>query len=162
MSIFYSKSTGGFYISDIHGKNMPTDAISITKEYYAYLLAGQASGKIISSDDSGAPVLIDPPQTTNAELWAIYQKKAKNALTASDTSMLRIYEAVILGETTMQAADVVAFVNWRQEVRAILSTAQPAELPTDLPTMPAYPVGTGTPSTISSTTTTDTTTEAQS
>lgn len=98
-----------------------------------------------------------PPAATAAEQWAAYQAGARETLGASDTSMLRIYEAVILGATTMAAADVVAFVQWRQTLRAILSASQPDDIPTDLPAMPAYPVGTGTPSS-----TTASTTEAQS
>jgi hypothetical protein len=85
-----------------------------------------------------------PPKETDSEKWAAYQAKARAALTDSDTSMLRIYEAVILGATTMEAADVVAFVKWRQALRAILSAAQHEEIPDALPAMPGYPVGTGT------------------
>jgi len=142
MSISYSKSTNGFYAKEIHGKNIPSDAVEITAEKYAELLAGQTTGKIITADSNGAPILQDPPALTATQQWAAYQAKAKAALTDSDTSMLRIYEAVILGATSMDAADVVAFVKWRQEVRAILSATQPETRPVDLPAMPVYPAGT--------------------
>lgn len=143
MTIYYSKTTTGFYDSDIHGSTVPVDAVAITPEEHTELLVGQAAGKIITADSHGAPILQDPPAPTAAQQWAAYQAKAQVTLSDSDTSMLRIYEAVILGNTTMEAADVVAFVKWRQALRAILSEKQPNILPTDLPARPAYPAGTG-------------------
>lgn len=74
--------------------------------------------------------------------WVNYQENAQSALTDSDTTMLRIAEAVALSDTTYTAADVVAFVNYRRELRAIMTAAQPAVIPTSLPTKPAYPAGT--------------------
>lgn len=58
--MFYSKTTGGFYSVDIHGENIPADAVEITPEYHSILLDGQSSGKIISANDTGFPVLSDP------------------------------------------------------------------------------------------------------
>lgn len=83
-----------------------------------------------------------PPAPTSAQLWAEYQGQAQAALSVSDTTMHRIGEAVALGKTSWTTADVVAFVQWRQALRAILSQAQPATIPTALPAKPAYPVGT--------------------
>lgn len=85
-----------------------------------------------------------PAAETDADKWATYQAGALETLATSDTSMLRIYEAVILGATTMDAPDVVTFVRWRQALRAILTEAQPGEIPDGLPAMPPYPQGTGT------------------
>lgn len=152
--MLYSATTNGFYDPAIHGDTIPADSVEITQEEHTSLMAGQSAGKIITADSSGAPILQDRPAPTATQQWSTYQAKAKAALSSSDTSMLRIYEAVILGDTTMESPDVVAYVKWRQELRAILSTAQPEEIPDALPAMPAYPVGTGTTST--------TTTEAQS
>ncbi len=142
MSHYYSKTTGGFYDSNIH-ETMPNDAVEVSDEDYAALFVGQSEGKVIAADSTGFPVLSDRPAVTPAQQWSAYQAKAKAELTESDTSMLRIYEAVILGNTTMEAADVVAFVKWRQALRAILSENQPDTIPTDLPARPAYPTGTG-------------------
>ncbi len=141
MSHYYSKTTSGFYSDEIH-TTMPDDAVGISDSDYTALFVGQAEGKVISSDDSGNPVLIDPPAATDAQKWEAYQIKAKTALSDSDTTMLRVYEAVVLGDTTMSAPDVVAFVRWRQALRAILSATLPTEIPADLPAMPAYPAGT--------------------
>ena len=59
--MFYAKSTGGFYATEIHGDNIPADAQEITAEDHAALLAGQSDGKIITADADGYPYLADPP-----------------------------------------------------------------------------------------------------
>lgn len=64
--MYYSKATNGFYDKDIHGENIPADAVAITAEKHAELLAGQATGKVIAADSNGNPVLksapVFPPQ----------------------------------------------------------------------------------------------------
>ena len=56
MTIFYSKTTGGFYDNQIHNV-LPGDAVEITAEYHATLLTGQAQGKTIMPSKDGKPVL---------------------------------------------------------------------------------------------------------
>lgn len=58
--MFYSASTKGFYSAEIHGSNIPGDAVKITNEEHAALLEGQSEGKLISPDKNGFPVLITP------------------------------------------------------------------------------------------------------
>ena len=53
---YYSKSTGGFYDSTIH-TTWPEDAVWITDEQHAALLAGQSSGQVIMPGEDGKPVL---------------------------------------------------------------------------------------------------------
>ncbi|WP_275662172.1 DUF4376 domain-containing protein [Laribacter hongkongensis] len=59
--MFYAKSTGGFYSREIHGAHIPADAVEITAEQHTELLAGQSAGQLINADESGYPVLADPP-----------------------------------------------------------------------------------------------------
>lgn len=59
--MFYSKSTGGFYDSSIHGDSIPSDTVEITEKYYKTLLAAQSSGKRISVNENGHPIAIAPP-----------------------------------------------------------------------------------------------------
>lgn len=68
--MYYSKSTNGFYTREIHGDNIPEDAVEITTEEHAALLEGQSQGKLIQADANGRPVLVDPPPPTEAELVA--------------------------------------------------------------------------------------------
>lgn len=66
----YSKSTGGFYSAEIHGSNIPADAVEITADYHAGLLAAQSAGKRIEPNASGYPVAVAPPPPTLAEAQA--------------------------------------------------------------------------------------------
>lgn len=66
--MFYSKSTGGFYTREIHGDNIPADAVEITDAEHAALIEGQSQGKRMVANDRGFPIAIDPPTTPFAEL----------------------------------------------------------------------------------------------
>lgn len=68
--MFYSKSQNGFYIPAIHGDNIPADAVEITDEQHAKLLAGQSNGKRIVADANGRLVLADPPAPTPEQVIA--------------------------------------------------------------------------------------------
>lgn len=62
MTIFSSKAAGGFYDDSIHSVHqIPGDAVEITRERHIELLEGQSMGLLISSDEDGYPILIDPP-----------------------------------------------------------------------------------------------------
>lgn len=69
MSIFYSKSTGGFYDDAIHGNNIPADAVEITDADHVALLEAQSIGKHIEADALGKPVAVDPPAPSAADIW---------------------------------------------------------------------------------------------
>ena len=56
--MFYSATTGGFYTREIHGDNIPADAVEITAEQRAALLEGQSQGKLIQADANGKPYKI--------------------------------------------------------------------------------------------------------
>lgn len=66
--MYYSKSTSGFYSREIHGDNIPTDAVEITAEQHAALLQGQSEGKLITADENGCPILADPPAPTTEQV----------------------------------------------------------------------------------------------
>lgn len=76
--MYFSKSTGGFYLSGVHV--IPDDAVEISKEHHDALMQGQSNGRWISSTSDGLPILIDPPpyEPTYEEELAIlnsdYQK----------------------------------------------------------------------------------------
>ena len=61
MSMYYSKSTGGFYSNEIHSI-MPSDIIEISGEKYIQLMDDQNKGKLISSDEKGNPISINRPE----------------------------------------------------------------------------------------------------
>lgn len=61
---FYSRSTGGFYLQDVHGDSMPSDVVEITNEEHAELMTGQSAGKVITADRNGRPILVAPSEDT--------------------------------------------------------------------------------------------------
>jgi len=81
------------------------------------------------------------PTPSSAQLWSAYQSSALAKLSDADVTMARVVEAVSLGLTSFTASDVVAFVNYRRALRAIVS-ATSGDPTQALPTKPAYPSGT--------------------
>ena len=78
--MFYSKSTGGFYTREIHGDNIPTDAVEITEAEYVALLEGQSQGKRIVADENGRPILQDPPPPTVEQIIAQFTAAVQKRL----------------------------------------------------------------------------------
>jgi hypothetical protein len=58
MTYFYSGSKKGFFHPDIHGDNIPSDAVAITDEQYQALLHGNSNGQSIEPDANGNPILV--------------------------------------------------------------------------------------------------------
>ena len=74
MTLYYSQSNGGFYDSTIHSRP-PEDAVEISPEQHAELLAGQSAGQVIMPGKDGKPVLAEQPpcssSTWDGEQWYI-------------------------------------------------------------------------------------------
>lgn len=61
MSAFYfSASTGGFYVTAVHGDAMPADVVPVPPARHAQLLAAQATGAAIVAGASGRPRVSRP------------------------------------------------------------------------------------------------------
>ena len=88
--MFYSKSTNGFYSTEINGDNIPSDAVEISEEEYSALLAGQSEGKVIAADENGYPILVDAPVQ---EITTVSMRQARLALLQED--QLDAVEALI-------------------------------------------------------------------
>ena len=95
--MFFSKTTNGFYDPEIHGENIPEDAVAITQERHAELMAGQSAGKIISADKNGRPILTDPPPPTPEQIIAQYTTGVQQHL---DTfARTRNYDGILSAAT---------------------------------------------------------------
>lgn len=90
--MFYSTKNGGFYAREIHGDNIPADAVEITIEEHQALLEGQSQGKRIVADANGYPVLADPPAPTAAEVQAQKNAEARAYLASTDWYVVRLQE----------------------------------------------------------------------
>lgn len=75
-SVFYSPTTGGFYIREVHG-DIPADAVEITIEEHQALLEGQSQGKRIVADENGRPILQDPPPPTAEQIMSRLQARVQ-------------------------------------------------------------------------------------
>jgi len=102
--MFYSKSTGGFYSAEIHGSNIPTDAVEITIEQHFELLQGQSNGKVISADINGNPVLTDAPVPELVIPTIVTMVQARLAL-----HQLNLLEPV---EISISSLDRAAQIEW--------------------------------------------------
>lgn len=88
----YSKSTNGFYLEEIHGLNIPQDAVEITDAVYKSMLEGQSNGKIITAGTKGKPVLKDPTPPTTEELSASVRAERDALLTKTDWVVIKAQE----------------------------------------------------------------------
>jgi len=102
--MFYSQSTGGFYSAEIHGSNIPTDAVEITIEQHFELLQGQSNGKVISADINGNPVLTDAPVPELVIPTIVTMVQARLAL-----HQLNLLEPV---EISISSLDRAAQIEW--------------------------------------------------
>lgn len=87
-----------------------------------------------------------PPPPVNPVIpplsaWAKFQYDAQVALAKSDTTILRITEAVAKGKNTWASADVQAYLAYRDSLRLIVRTAN-GDPTQPFPVQPAYPAGT--------------------
>ncbi|PMQ04150.1 hypothetical protein DyAD56_15795 [Dyella sp. AD56] len=125
MTIFFSKSTNGFYDDAIHAvAEMPSDIVEVDPAVYTQMLQKQALGYTVGADSNGNPISVAPPPAVVTLVPA-----ARQALAESDLTVLRCYEKAI-----SVPADWVAY---RDALRAIVSGGNS----TSLPSMPAYPSG---------------------
>ena len=101
----------------------------------------QASGAIPSNwtiYSTNAADLSPYTAPSAADLLAAYKSSAQIALEKADLTAIRIGEAVTLGLNSWTSADVIAWTNYRRDLRISLSAA----IVGTLPTKPSYPAGT--------------------
>src|SRR5690349_7861072 len=106
MTIYFSKTTVGFYDDAIHGDAIPSDAIAITAERHAALLNGQAAGQRIIGDRDGNPVLADPEPLTPEELAAMARAERYNLMIQTDY--------LVMPDYPISEDDLIAIKTYRQ------------------------------------------------
>ncbi len=109
--MFFSKSTQGFYLPEIHGAAIPADAVEISAEEHAALLAAQSAGKLIRTDSAGHPVAVDPPPPSDAEMAAAIRAERNRLIAASDWTQLP--------DAPLAAAQKAAWSAYRQALRDV-------------------------------------------
>lgn len=129
--IYFSKSTGGFYDSQIHGVNMPVDCVEITEDTHRAMMTAQAQGKRITQDSKGRPVAADRLPLTAEQLTKASQSAALVALETTDLVALRCMKAGV--------AFPKVWRDYTTALRAIIRSTTPVAA---LPVAPDYPANT--------------------
>jgi ABC-type cobalt transport system substrate-binding protein len=107
----YSPSTNGFYHPAVHGNSIPADAVAVSPEDHAALLAAQARGQIIRPDENGCPVAVTPPAPpapTRAELYTAKQAEIRDGAEAMLTALAAEYAPLERQTWDQQAAEAEA------------------------------------------------------
>lgn len=141
--MLYSASTGGFYLPEIHGGNIPSDAVEISAETHAALMAGQSAGQRIVADLNGIPFLAAPPPLTSAAYAAALQHHIDETATVRGYGNGVMLASYVASTNAAWAAEAAAFVAWRdavwlaayEELAEVQSGAHPA------PTIEAFIAG---------------------
>lgn len=89
--IYYSKSSNGFYDSEIHTV-IPEDVLEIPVFYHQSLIDGQSAGMQITSNEEGFPVLIEQPKASDDELAASIRAQRDLELSKTDWVAFRAFE----------------------------------------------------------------------
>ena len=103
----------GFYLTHIEGSTPIEDA------YWQALLDGQSQGKQIVSDETGYPILADPPDPTQEGLDAREIAQLKAYLADTDYIYPKCLELGL--DVTTEYADIVSK---RKEARARIQELQ--------------------------------------
>jgi len=122
MAIKFSAAENGFYDTELTTEP-PVDAVTITTEMHAALLAAQAGGAVIRSDTSGYPTAVSPTELTAAELRDIERGVASMPLADF------IDSAVVAGLLTDAEADEFIDRSGPQTVTDYIASLDPADQP---------------------------------
>lgn len=124
--IFYSKTTNGFYVDEIHGDEIPGDALELLggEDEHNELLAGTTIGKIIVADENGYPTLQDRPPETDEALRLQALANRDSLLAEAAIRIAPLQDAVDVGEATPQ--EEAALVAWKR-YRISLNRIEQAE-----------------------------------
>ena len=110
MAIYFSGSRRGFFHEADPGA-IPPDAVEISEDRHAQLLAAQAEGKQIGADAQGQPVLVDW-MPSEEDLVRSRQEQAQTALNQTNEIVLEKLEA---GEPVPET-----WLDYRTALRAVL------------------------------------------
>jgi hypothetical protein len=121
--IYYSKTTKGFYNSDLGYAKLPADVVEISEDAHSALITGSNAGQVIVPDENGSPVLQDR---------IITPAEQQRSLVAQAQTLLKQTDEVVLGYFENDDHVPHALKAYRSALRAVTSGASSA-----IPTAPA-------------------------
>ena len=131
MTIFFSKTTNGFYDSDINTV-IPEDAVEVSTSDYQQLLVAQQNGQVIQANQQGYPVAVSPQSPNPQEIQAANKSQASNLL--YETDWTTIPDVSNPNMSNPYLANVAQFVAYRNQLRAI--AVNPPTTPATFPIKP--------------------------
>ncbi len=138
MTLFFSAETGAHYDSEIWGHPLPADAVEITAERHAELLAAVVGGDRIVADADGAPIAVAPAEPDDEQLASFARARRDRAIEAARPVIERHRDQVELGSATTLSAE--AFVGVLTYVQALRDIPTQSGFPAAIQ-WPAVPAG---------------------
>ncbi|MBO3274125.1 tail fiber assembly protein [Pseudomonas schmalbachii] len=134
--MYYSAKERGFFDPAIHDP-LPVDAIEVSDEEWQALLIGNSTGKQITPDANGYPVLTDPPPPTPEQVKVMAEAKRQQLLVEASMHVAPLQDAVDLGEASPE--EVIALQEWKRYRIALNRLPTSAGWPDNIewPTPPA-------------------------
>ncbi|EOW6510879.1 tail fiber assembly protein [Cronobacter malonaticus] len=117
MNYLYSPEQNAFFAAELEDDyraagTWPEDTIPVSDEIYDALIQGQMDGKIITHDDNGQPVLIDPPPPSHDELVADAENNKYQLLLEATDAIAPLQDAVDLDIAT--DAEIETLKAWKK------------------------------------------------
>lgn len=103
--MFYSAKRNTWFDPDSRGAyeaggGWPSDAVEYPREVFDTVVSNRPTDKIMVSDESGRPVLVDLPAPSTAQLAAVRRGEVLAALVEIDTASARPLRAILVGSAT--------------------------------------------------------------
>lgn len=112
---YFSPTTSGFYHSDLHGANIPSDAFELSDGEYGALVSNAPKGTVLSLTSDGRPERVFLAIQTNDALERGWRNEA---LELTQWLVVRDGEELEMGEgTTLTSAEFKALLAYRQLLR---------------------------------------------
>lgn len=108
--MMYSPSTRGFYCPEIHS-SIPADAVDVTADDYAALMAGQANGGRIEPGQDGQPALVAPAAPTTADAVSA-ERETMRCSRLQARSALHLAGLLDAVDAAVSAADPLVQIAW--------------------------------------------------
>lgn len=159
MSCYFLASPVSFFLSSIHGPRLiprlgpaegeitfepnpdtliPAEAIEISADTYAALLAGQAAGKVIAADSGGLPTLIDPAGPSHDEKMQRLRAERDRRILVADNRVSRYEREIRMGiDPTDDIAALDAYIQALADLPEVVVTQVLDPLDPPWPELPA-------------------------
>lgn len=126
---FFSPSTGGFYTKEIHGRNIPQDAVEVSARKHAKLMLAQSEGHEIVATRSGVTSRPLMPSGELAMTRAIHRTKraARRKILAVASLERQSNDNATLALGTPGAEDYMAARERRRKIDAIRAASNAIE-----------------------------------